>query len=363
VGTQAAGEALSTDQTLLGLGLVIVLALACLLVSGWLRLPAIVLLLPVGFAAGAATASVHPDVLLGNAYQPLVSLGVGVILFEAGLRLRFDELSGGIRPVVLWLVIVGPLVTGVGVTIAATQVFGLEWGVAAVLGAIFVVSGPTVVLPLLAFVRPPDRLRSILKWEGVLIDPIGALLGVLVFHVVNSSPPGAIRWHPGEFALSTAVGLAVGGIGAAVLWLLLRRLQRSAPALGAAATLMVVVGALVAADMIREDSGFLAATVMGMALANQTRLDLARIVEFQGVVVGLTAASDPSCRRNCVAPRGVPSRGEQSRCCPPLWKAPAPAEPVENAERAFLAEVGLGSVTSGYRCSDTIPAYRYCCCT
>jgi NhaP-type Na+/H+ or K+/H+ antiporter len=290
VGTLAAGAVLSTDQTLLGLGLVIVLALACLLVSGWLRLPAIVLLLPVGFAAGAATALVHPDALLGNAYQPLVSLGVGVILFEAGLRLRFHELRGGIRPVVLRLVIVGPLVTGVGVAIAARQLFGLDWGVAAVLGAILVVSGPTVVLPLLAFVRPTDRLRSVLKWEGVLIDPIGALLGVLVFQVVSSSPPGAIRFQPGEFALSIAVGLVVGGIGAAALWLLLRRLQRSAPGLGAAATLMVVVGTLVAADMIREDAGFLAATAMGVALANQTRLDLVRILEFQSVVVGLLIA-------------------------------------------------------------------------
>jgi NhaP-type Na+/H+ or K+/H+ antiporter len=80
---------LSTDQTLTGLGLVIVLALACRLVSGRLRLPAIVLLLPVGFAAGAATDDVHPDALLGNAFQPLVSLGVGLILFEAGLRLRW----------------------------------------------------------------------------------------------------------------------------------------------------------------------------------------------------------------------------------------------------------------------------------
>jgi NhaP-type Na+/H+ or K+/H+ antiporter len=162
--------------------------------------------------------------------------------------------------------------------------------VAAVLGAILVVSGPTVVLPLLAFVRPTDRLRSVLKWVRVLVDRIGALLGVLVFQVMSSGPPGAVRFHPGEFALSMAVELVVGGVGAAVLWLLLRGLQRSAPGLGATATLMVVVGAVVAADMIREDSGFLAATVLAMALANQTRLDLVRILEFQGVVVGLLIA-------------------------------------------------------------------------
>jgi NhaP-type Na+/H+ or K+/H+ antiporter len=280
---------LSTDQTLLGLGLVIVLALACQLVSRRLGLPAIVLLLPVGFAAGAATEVVHPDALLGNAYQPLVSLGVGVILFEAGLRLRFDELRGGTRRVVQWLVVAGPLVTAVGVTIVV-HLFGLGWGVSAVLGAILVVSGPTVVLPLLAFVRPTDRLRSLLKWEGVLIDPIGALLGVLVFQVVRSSPPGTLRFQPGGMALSVVVGLGVGAIGAAVLWLLLRGLQRSAPGQAAVAALMVVVGALVAADLIREDSGFLAATVMGIVLANQTQLDLSKVLEFQGAVVGLMIA-------------------------------------------------------------------------
>jgi NhaP-type Na+/H+ or K+/H+ antiporter len=280
---------LSTDETLLGLGLVIVLALTCQLVSRRLGLPAIVLLLPVGFVAGAATEVVHPDALLGNAYQPLVSLGVCVILFEAGLRLRLDELRGGTRRVVLRLVVVGPLVTAIGVTIVV-HLFGLSWGVSAVLGAVLVVSGPTVVLPLLAFVKPTDRLRSLLKWEGVLIDPIGALLGALVFHVVRTSPPGTITFHPGGMALSTLVGLGIGAIGAAVLWLLLRGLQRSAPGQAAVAALMVVVAALVVADLIREDSGFLAATVMGVVLANQTRLDLSRVLEFQAAVVGLLIA-------------------------------------------------------------------------
>jgi NhaP-type Na+/H+ or K+/H+ antiporter len=275
---------LSTDQTLRGLGLVIVLALACRLVSGRLRLPAIVLLLPVGFAAGAATDDVHPDALLGNAYQPLVSLGVGLILFEAGLRLRFDEVRGRTRRVVERLVVVGPLVTGIGVALGAQLLFGLGWDVSVVLGAILVVSGPTVVLPLLAFVRPTDRVRSVLKWEGVLIDPIGALLGVLAFQTVQAG------YEPGGMALSIGVGFVIGATGAAVLWLLLAGVQRASPGQSVAATLMVVVGALVSADLIREDSGFLATTVMGMVLANQTRLDLSRLLAFQGTVVELLIA-------------------------------------------------------------------------
>jgi NhaP-type Na+/H+ or K+/H+ antiporter len=281
---------MSTDDILAGLGLVVVLALACRLVADRTRLPAIVLLLPVGFVAGAITDDVHPDRLFGNAFQPLVSVGVGLILFEAGLRLRFHELQGGVRRVVQRVIVIGTVITLAGVTLAAKLIFGLDWGVAVVLGAILVVSGPTVVLPLLAFVRPTDRVRSLLKWEGVLIDPIGALLGVLAFNAVLAGAHGGRVFHPGEMALSVGAGLLVGAAGAGVLWLLLRGIQRGAPGQSIAATLMVVTGALVAADLLRDDSGFVATTVMGMVLANQTELDMSRILEFQGTVVELLIA-------------------------------------------------------------------------
>jgi NhaP-type Na+/H+ or K+/H+ antiporter len=218
---------LSSDEILTGLGLVIVLALACRLVAHATRLPAIVLLLPVGFAAGAVTDEVHPDALFGAAFQPLVTLGVGLILFEAGLRLRLDELSGGTRRVVLRLIEIGVPLTVLGVALAAKLVLGFGWGVSAMLGGILVVSGPTVVLPLLAFVRPTDRVRSVLKWEGVLIDPIGALLGVLAFHAVQAGA-GGDSYRPGALAVSLATGLIAGALGAGVLWLLVRRLQRAA---------------------------------------------------------------------------------------------------------------------------------------
>jgi NhaP-type Na+/H+ or K+/H+ antiporter len=280
---------LSTDEILTGLGLVIVLALLCRLVAHATRLPAIVLLLPVGFAAGALTDDVHPDALFGDAFQPLVTLGVGLILFEAGLRLRLHELAGGAHRVVVRLIVIGVPLTTLGVTVAAQLIFGLGWGVSAVLGAVLVVSGPTVVLPLLAFVRPSDRVRSVLKWEGVLIDPIGALLGVLAFHVVKAGAGGG-DYQVGDLALSLATGLIAGAAGAGVLWLLLRRLQRAAPGQTVAAALMVLVAALVVADALREDSGFLAATVMGMVMANQTELDVSGILAFHGTVVELLIA-------------------------------------------------------------------------
>ncbi|MCE3267712.1 MAG: sodium:proton exchanger [Solirubrobacterales bacterium] len=284
---QPSGGVTSTDEILAGLGLVIVLAIACQLVAARVGLPAIVLLLPAGFLAGAATDYVHPDALFGDTFQPIVSLGVGLILFEAGLRLRLHELRGGIRGVVVRLILIGTLVTAVGVMLAVRLIFGVGWGVAVVLGAILVVSGPTVVLPLLAFVRPTDRVRSVLKWEGVLIDPIGALLGVIAFHAVQASAGGDRVFDLVELPLSLVTGLIVGVIGVGILWLLLRSFQRAAPRQAVSAALMVVAGVLVVADILREDSGFVATTVMGMIMANRRKLDASRILEFHGTVVNL----------------------------------------------------------------------------
>jgi hypothetical protein len=142
-------------------------------------------------------------------------------------------------------------------------------------------------MPLLAFVRPSERVRSVLKWEGTLIDPIGALLGVIAFHAVQQGAVGDRPFHAGELTLSLGTGLAIGVVGAGLLWLLLRNLQRTAPGHSVAAALMLVAAAVVSADLLREDAGFVAAAVMGMALANQRQLDVSRILEFHGTVVGL----------------------------------------------------------------------------
>jgi NhaP-type Na+/H+ or K+/H+ antiporter len=278
---------LSTNEILTGLGLVIVLAIGCQLLAARLRIPAIVMLLPVGFAAGAITDDVNPTDLFGSTFTPLVDLGVGLILFEAGLRLRWSELRGGAHSVVLRLISVGVLLTLAGITIAAKLIFGLDWGVCFVLGAILVVSGPTVVLPLLAFVRPTHAVRSVLKWEGTLIDPIGALLGVVAFTAVKNGAGGGTPFHPGELLLSISVGFAVGAIATGVLWVILRQLQSTAPRQSIPAALMCVAAALVGADLIKEDAGFVATVTMGIALANQERLDVSRILEFQGTIVSL----------------------------------------------------------------------------
>jgi NhaP-type Na+/H+ or K+/H+ antiporter len=277
---------LSANALLLGIGLVVVLAVGSQLLARLLRIPAIVVLLPVGFVTGIITKDVQPGYLLGPLYQPFVSVAVGVILFEAGLRLSFQDITPRIRPVVLRLVTLGALLTWLCVSGAVALLFdGLGTDVPLLIGAILVVSGPTVVLPLLAFIRPARDVRAVLKWEGVLIDPLGALLAVIIFQAARTG--GSSGWHPGELVANVVVGAAVGAVGAALLWLLLRRVQQWAPRQVVAATLALAVAALVASDLIRQDSGFVATLVMGAFLANQRSIDVAAAIEFHETLVQL----------------------------------------------------------------------------
>ena len=279
-------SALTADDLLLGIGLVVVLAVGSQLVARLVRLPAIVLLLPVGFVAGIVTKDVQPGYLLGSLFQPFVSVAVGLILFEAGLRLSVRDVTPRIRPVVVRLVSVGLVFTWLTVSAAVALLFGgLGPDVALLIGAILVVSGPTVVLPLLAQFRPARDVRAVLKWEGVLIDPLGALLGVVMFQVAQTGGSGG--WRPGALLLSLLVGGGVGIVGAGVLGLVLRGAQRSAPRQVASVTLALVIAALVAADLIREDTGFVATLLMGMVLANQRSIELASTVEFHETLVQL----------------------------------------------------------------------------
>jgi NhaP-type Na+/H+ or K+/H+ antiporter len=279
---------MSSDDVLLGLGLVMVLAVGAQMLAARLRLPAIVVLLPTGLLAGVATHVVHPADLLGQLYQPFVGIAVGIILFEAGLRLSFAEIEPHVRRVVARLITFGALVTWAAITLTVLGLFdGLGDRVPLLIGAILVVTGPTVVVPLLAFVRPAREVRSVLTWEGVLIDPIGALLGVIVFHLVLSGQAGGPFWRPGSMLVSLAAGAAVGAIGAVLLWLAVRETQLSAPRQTVPVVIALVVGALVAGDLLRDDAGFVSTTVMGMVLANQKRIDLSSMLEFQATLVQL----------------------------------------------------------------------------
>ena len=132
-----------------------------------------------GFLAGPVSGLIHPDELLGELLFPYVSVSVAIILFEGGLSLKLNEIRGD-QGVMRLLISVGALVTWAVISVAAYFILELDLELAVLLGAVLVVTGPTVVIPLLRQIRPTTRLSSVLKWEGILIDPIGATLAVLV---------------------------------------------------------------------------------------------------------------------------------------------------------------------------------------
>ncbi|WP_042430429.1 cation:proton antiporter [Streptacidiphilus anmyonensis] len=262
---------MTTDQILAGVGLTLVLAVGCQILAERFRFPALVALLPVGFAAGALTDVVNPQRLLGPAFSPLVSLAVAVILYDAGRALDLGRLHGHTRRVVLRLIALGVPITGGAAMGFSMLLFDMPATTAAMLGVILVVSGPTVVGPLLGFVRPKERLQHILAWEGSLIDPVGGILGAITFHAVSASTVG----HPGAQVLrffgSLGVGLAGGAVGTVAMWLLLARMRLS-ERLATSAQLAVVVGIAAACDAVRDDSGLIAAVVIGLAVTNLSSL-------------------------------------------------------------------------------------------
>ena len=275
---------MSTEAVLVGLSLVVILSVVARLIGDWAKLPVIVPLLAIGVIAGdSVTGLLDPDELLGDALSPFVQIVVALILFEGALGLRFSQLPKEVRPAVLRLVTLGVLVTwGLG-AVGAIVLLGLSTEIAILVGAILIVSGPTVVLPLLAFVRPPDRVRAILKWEGVIMDPIGALVAVVVFAALSTGG-GFTAFSLEQFALSVVVGVISGILFAALLMPILGS-HRFSGRDKVAMTLMMVVAAFIAADVVFQDAGLAAALVMGVVLANQRRVNVTYIDEFKETLI------------------------------------------------------------------------------
>lgn len=243
-----------------------------------LRLPAILLLLLAGFVAGPVAGLLDPALLFGDAFRPLVSLSVGLILFEGGLSLRFDELRGSGR-VVRNLVTTAAAATWALGTLAAVWLAGVPVDIAVLIGAILVLTGPTVVIPLVRHVRPRPPLGPILRWEGILIDPIGALLALLVFEAITR-PAGDTLWQIGFDVLRTLV--FGGGLGLVGGFVVARASERFVvpDMLQVPVTLGVVAVAFGGANLLQQESGLLAVTVMGITLANRRTFDPAPIADW-----------------------------------------------------------------------------------
>lgn len=244
-----------------GVSLIVVLGVAGQVAARSLRVPSILLLLVLGLLAGPVLGLLDPDALFGEALFPLVSMAVGLLLFEESLKLDLARLRGGARRPVAWLVTVGALLTAVGASVLAHLVLGLPWDRAAVVGAILIVSGPTVVGPLLALIRPKQPLESVLAFEGIFIDPIGATVALAVANV-------ALHAESERLFLTALVGVLVGLVGALLLVALIRfgNVPKETEVVLALALALAVYAV---AEGRHDEAGLFATTTLGIALANQ----------------------------------------------------------------------------------------------
>jgi NhaP-type Na+/H+ or K+/H+ antiporter len=258
---------MTTDEVLLGVGLTLAIAATAQVVASRLRIPALIILLPAGFLAGAFVDDLDPQNLLGDTFGPLVSLAVAIVLYDAGLGLRIAHLRGNTRRVVRRLILVGVPITWVVGFCVAVPALGMSAQAAAVLAAILTVSGPTVVGPLLAHIRPREQLKRILAWEGSLIDPVGAILGAVLFNAVVASTIDGPRGDIVAFVSSISIGLVGGAIGTALIWLLLGMLRLD-ESLGTIDQHAAVVAVAAACDIVRDDTGLIAAIMMGLAASH-----------------------------------------------------------------------------------------------
>ena len=278
---------MSHSELLIGIAAIFVFGIGAQWIAAKLKTPSILPLLIFGFIAGPVTGLVRPDEMFGDLFFVIVPLAVGVVLFEGGMTLSISDIRGH-HAVVRRLITTGVLITWGMVTGAAILILELAPGIAVLLGAVVVVSGPTVVGPLLRSVRPKRRLRTVLNWEGILIDPIGAMLAVIVFDILIVGD-GSLTGGLGAVLSTLGAGAVVGLIGAGAMVLLLKgylipdRMQ-------AAVTLAAIVTAFVASDLMRPESGLLAVTLMGIALANQPFVAVDRIVAFKETLRDLLIA-------------------------------------------------------------------------
>lgn len=262
---------------------------------GWkLKLPAILPLILIGLLVGPISTlytSDHSKLLEpiwngtkglfpGDGLFYFVSLAISIILFEGGLTLKRDEILN-VGPVILKLITVAVVVTFFGAGIATHFIIGLSWEMSFLFSALIIVTGPTVITPILRNIPLKKDLSAILKWEGILIDPIGALVAVLVFEFISLEHQGGftqtallefgkIVLFGGTFGFTFAHGLAFAIKRQIIPHYLLNVF-----------TLASVLGVFVLSDIFAHESGLLAVVVMGLVLGNNNIPNLKELLYFK----------------------------------------------------------------------------------
>jgi len=266
---------MSGEQILLGLGIIIALGISLQWFARALKIPGIILLLPAGMIVGPVLGLVKPHEIMGDALFPIITLGVGILLLKGGFDLRIRDLQPGVNKAVWRLVTIGVLITLAIGTLAVLLILNVPFKLALLLASILIVSGPTVVGPILQYARPKEPVGSVLLWEGIIIDPIGASLGVAVLSFILATNPYPIL----EIFLTIITGIIIGLV-AAVLYIASERAGKVPPNLSALIAFMFGIMAIVAGELIFSEAGLFAAVAMGFILCNQRLTPAKGIKEF-----------------------------------------------------------------------------------
>lgn len=296
------------DTLILSVALIGALGLGAQWLAWRLQAPAIVLMALAGLTVGPLWSVVFgqpllsPDEEFGDLLRPIISLAVAVILFEGGLVLKFDNLKDA-GPAVRRMVFVGgPLAWGLG-TLAAHYAAGLDWASSIVFAGVMVVTGPTVIMPLLRQSKLSGRPGAALKWEGIVNDPVGALFAVAAFEVVRVTSGGGSVFGTAVWILfAAAMGVLLGMVFG---YSIVRAFRAGwtpeylkAPLIFASVILCYAI-----AESIESEIGLVAVTAYGMTLANSRLAGLVELRKFKediavllvsGVFVILTANLTPA---------------------------------------------------------------------
>ncbi|WP_244537403.1 cation:proton antiporter [Methylobacterium pseudosasicola] len=263
--------------------------MAAQVLAARLRIPAIVLLLALGFLVGPVLGLLHPSRDFGPNLRPLIGLAVAIVVFEGGLALDFRELRASGEGVLRLTAFALPINFVLG-TLAAHLIGGMMWGAASVFGAILVVTGPTVILPLLRHARLARRSAAFLKWEAIVNDPIGAILTAVVIEILvgvphrdGEAPAAALALHLAE-GVTAAAAL---GVGSALLAAWAFRRDLVPELLKTPVLLALALVAYVVPNLLMHEAGLIGSTVFGVALANRHVPGLGELRRFKEALVVL----------------------------------------------------------------------------
>ncbi len=263
------------------------LLIFCCFILQWLswrvKLPAILFLLLFGIIIGPILNIFNPDKIFSSFFYPFVSLSVGLILFEGSLSLRFMEIKG-LESVIRRLVTIGAVITIIITMVSTHYLLDLSWKISLLFGTITVVTGPTVITPILRIINPTTNISNILKWESILIDPIGAILAVLVYELIilGGETNGALHIL---FSLIKIVGIGViiGTISGYLYGVSIKK-HCIPEYLHKVSSLALVMIVFAFSNFLKNESGLLSVTIMGIVLANQKDVDLTELIDFKETI-------------------------------------------------------------------------------